>query len=112
MEDDSISNDDDFDDGGEPDNNGELEISGFSGMSGDLPGDMEMEVSGLEEPEDMEIGVRGLEEPVEVPVEVEREVDIREERKVADFLQAGCGCTDRCWKNFEPSYLPLRDVFP
>ena len=71
-------------------------------MSGE---DIEMEVSDLEEPEQMETGVRGLEQPVQVPVEVEREVDIREERKLTDFLQAGCGCSDSCWKNFDPSYL-------
>ena len=106
MEDDSNSDDEDFNDGGEPDaNEEELEISGLSGMSGDLLGDNEMEVSDLEEPEQMETGVRWLEEPVQVPVEVEREVDIREERKLTDFLQAGCGCPDSCWKNFDPSYL-------
>uniref|UniRef100_A0A1X7TKK5 Uncharacterized protein n=1 Tax=Amphimedon queenslandica TaxID=400682 RepID=A0A1X7TKK5_AMPQE len=85
-----------------------LETSGFSGdKTGELQGYMEMEVSGLEfeEPENMETGVRGLEEPVEVPIEVEREMDLREERKVKDFLEAGCGCSDSCWKKFEPAYL-------
>uniref|UniRef100_A0A1X7VBL4 Uncharacterized protein n=1 Tax=Amphimedon queenslandica TaxID=400682 RepID=A0A1X7VBL4_AMPQE len=87
---------------------GELETSRFSGdTTGELQGDMEMEVSGLEfeEPEDMETGVRGLEEPVEVPIKVKREVDLSEERKVKDFLLAGCGCCDSCWKKFEPAYL-------
>uniref|UniRef100_A0A1X7SQP5 Uncharacterized protein n=1 Tax=Amphimedon queenslandica TaxID=400682 RepID=A0A1X7SQP5_AMPQE len=58
----------------------------------------EMDVSGLQKPEDMETGVRGILEPVQVPVLVERDVDIMEERKVKDFLQAGCGCSDTCWK--------------
>uniref|UniRef100_A0A1X7VW97 Uncharacterized protein n=1 Tax=Amphimedon queenslandica TaxID=400682 RepID=A0A1X7VW97_AMPQE len=87
---------------------GELEISGFSAdMTGELQEDMDMEVSGLEfeEPEDMETVVRDLEEPVEVPVELEREVDSRDERKVKDILQAGSGCSDSCWKNFQPAYL-------
>uniref|UniRef100_A0A1X7TJS2 Uncharacterized protein n=1 Tax=Amphimedon queenslandica TaxID=400682 RepID=A0A1X7TJS2_AMPQE len=95
MEDDSSSDNEDIDDGGDLQINGELEISGLTVMSDDSPGDMEMEVSNPEEPEDMETaGVRGIQEQVLVPVEVEREVDIREERKVKDFLHAGCGCSD------------------
>uniref|UniRef100_A0A1X7UYZ9 Uncharacterized protein n=1 Tax=Amphimedon queenslandica TaxID=400682 RepID=A0A1X7UYZ9_AMPQE len=106
MEDESSSDNEDIDDGGELQINGEYEISGLTVMSDDLPGDMEMEVSGLEEPEDMETaGVRGIKELVQVHVEVEKEVDMREERKVKDFLQAGYGCSDSCWKKFEPSYL-------
>ena len=87
---------------------GELEISGVSGdMTTDYLQDVEMEVSGLEgeEPEEMETGLRGLEKPVEVPVEVEREVDIREESKVTDFLRLVVVALTVAGKSLNPAYL-------
>uniref|UniRef100_A0A1X7VKX6 Uncharacterized protein n=1 Tax=Amphimedon queenslandica TaxID=400682 RepID=A0A1X7VKX6_AMPQE len=44
MEDDSSSDNEDIDDGGELQINGELEISGLTVMCDDLRGDMEMGV--------------------------------------------------------------------
>uniref|UniRef100_A0A1X7U6P0 Uncharacterized protein n=1 Tax=Amphimedon queenslandica TaxID=400682 RepID=A0A1X7U6P0_AMPQE len=67
---------------------GELEMCGFSGdTTGELQLDMEMEVSRVEfeEPEDMKTKVSGLEEPVEVPIEVEREVDLSEGKSKTSF---------------------------
>ena len=38
-------------------------------------------------------------------VDVEREIDQTEERRLDSFLEIGCGCSPMCWKKFDPNYL-------
>ena len=38
-------------------------------------------------------------------VDVEREIDQTEERRLDSFLEIGCGCSQMCWKKFDPNYL-------
>ena len=38
-------------------------------------------------------------------VDVEREIDLIEERRLDSFFEIGCGCSQMCCKKFDPNYI-------